>query len=357
MFNADKVIDLYFRNMQAESIERRSDLNKINKRIRFSKLKDEESSNHESNENLEQISDINSPLSIGESSTKQILNVNSVASPCSNSDLMLEEDSEIFYDCNVVETQLPCEKSVLSVDPKEFSGSRVLDQGVFPCLPSHGKTLTRTRNEFQVRSFCPENPNDRSDFVYIGLEKQQQLLINAKNHEEKKLKLQFNMDGLPLINSGGVEFWPILGKVHFHYDLYDPFIIAAYKGIGKPAILSRYLDEFVKELNHLLENGVIIECEHFEIEVMCFICDTPARAFIKNISGHTGFYACERCTVKGSKSENRTIFPSITAPMRTDESFRTQKQPEHHNGVSPLLKIVPAINMIFHFSLDFMHLC
>ena len=66
----------------------------------------------------------------------------------------------------------------------------------------------------------------------------------------------------------------------------------------------RVLDELLHGQNHLLENGVIIECEHFEIEVMCFICDTPARALIKHISCHRGFYACERCTEKGSITKN-----------------------------------------------------
>ena len=47
----------------------------------------------------------------------------------------------------------------------------------------------------------------------------------------------------------------------------------------------------------------------------------------------------------------------MTADKRDDSSFRQQKQPEHHNGRSPLLNIFPAINMIYIFALDFMHLC
>ena len=89
----------------------------------------------------------------------------------------------------------------------------------FPCLPSHGKNLTRTKNLFTLSPFCPENPLDRSEFAYIGLSKQLERVINPKNHSEKHLKLQFNIDGLPLFKSGGVELWPILGKVHFQSDL------------------------------------------------------------------------------------------------------------------------------------------
>ena len=83
-------------------------------------------------------------------------------------------------------------------------------KGKFPCLPSHEKNLAKTRSQFTVKSFYPEDPSDNSVFVYTGLARQLQRIVNSKNHAEKKLKLQFNLDGLPLFRSGGSEFWPIL---------------------------------------------------------------------------------------------------------------------------------------------------
>ena len=77
------------------------------------------------------------------------------------------------------------------------------------------ENLIKTKPEFSVELFCPENSLDTSEFMYIGLAKQLQGVINPKNHTEKKLKLQFNMDGLPLFKSGGIELWPILETVHF----------------------------------------------------------------------------------------------------------------------------------------------
>ena len=91
---------------------------------------------------------------------------------------------------------------------------------VFPCLTKHGKNSTKTKSEFIVSSFCPEDPSDNSEFLYVGLAKQLQRLVNSKNHTVKNLKLKFNMDGLPLFKSGGMEFWPILEKIHFYPDLY-----------------------------------------------------------------------------------------------------------------------------------------
>lgn len=50
------------------------------------------------------------------------------------------------------------------------------------------------------------------------------------------------------------------------------------------------------------------------------------------------------------------MFSSIDADERTDASFRAQSQADHHNGVTPLLRIIPFINISSIFVLDSMHL-
>ena len=37
----------------------------------------------------------------------------------------------------------------------------------------------------------------------------------------------------------------------------------------------------------------------FDIRIKCFIADTPARAAIKCVKGHTDFNACEKCIIRG----------------------------------------------------------
>lgn len=70
-----------------------------------------------------------------------------------------------------------------------------------------------------------------------------------------------------------------------------------------------------------------------------FVCDTPARAFLKRIKGHTGFYGCERCTIKGELINHKLVFLSTNGSERTRESFMNQSNKEHHIGLSPLDKI------------------
>lgn len=58
-------------------------------------------------------------------------------------------------------------------------------------------------------------------------------------------------------------------------------IICVWCGDGKPTDLNDFLLPFVSELNNLLQNGVQINEFQLNILVRCFICDTPARSFIK----------------------------------------------------------------------------
>lgn len=90
------------------------------------------------------------------------------------------------------------------------------------------------------------------------------------------------------------------------------------------------------------------------MNVKCFVCDTPARAFIKCIKGHNSFKGCERCFVKGQKMDKTTVFLNVNCERRTNESFKDFEDPEHHTGVSPLC-ILEKINMIDNFVLDSMH--
>lgn len=60
-----------------------------------------------------------------------------------------------------------------------------------------------------------------------------------------------------------------------------PLDVAIWCGNTKPTDLNEYLKRFVDEMNHLLENGTLINNHRITIRIRCFICDTPARAFLK----------------------------------------------------------------------------
>ena len=62
--------------------------------------------------------------------------------------------------------------------------------------------------------------------------------------------------------------------------------------------------------------------------------------------------------MQGQRVDRRTIYPIHTNQCipRTNDSFRNQSNTKNHTGVSPLLEISPAVDMVNDFVLDFMHL-
>lgn len=104
--------------------------------------------------------------------------------------------------------------------------------------------------------------------------------------------------------------------------MYHPFVTAIYCGNGKPSDINKYLEKFVEEINHLQEHGILVNSRLFRIHIKAFICDRPARSFLKFIINHGGFYSCERCEVPGYRKYNRTLYSVTAGKPRTDSSFR-----------------------------------
>ena len=233
----------------------------------------------------------------------------------------------------------------------------ILRVRLIPDLPKSAKAFLRTTKAQYNIIPMPDSKGSMGEFVYFGVAKGLIECVNDDLHPNNLIELQINVDGVPLVKSGYQEFWPILCKVHCDADLYEPYPVAVYFGESKPASLDSYLNLFIEEINNLQRDGIEISGKHFAVTIKCFICDTPARSFLKCTIGHLGINACERCTVEGVRVENRTVYPDTNSEERTDASFRGSHQPSHHTGISPLLRILPFLNMIHIFVLDFMHLC
>ncbi|CAN7938331.1 unnamed protein product, partial [Ixodes hexagonus] len=114
------------------------------------------------------------------------------------------------------------------------------------------------------------------------------------------------------------------------------------------------LQAFVDDLNDLLEHGVLISGTQLEVRLGALICDAPAKAYVLSIVHHNGYFSCTKCTAEGEALNRRQCFPEMNAELRTNESFRTRKQEEHHRGTT-LLETLP-IDLIRQVPLDYMHL-
>ncbi|KAJ8671692.1 hypothetical protein QAD02_002951 [Eretmocerus hayati] len=192
------------------------------------------------------------------------------------------------------------------------------------------------------------------EFLYVGIRAKLITLIQQGLHPNLIIYLTINIDGFSPFESSSRKIWPILVKIFSKEDAYEPFTAGAYSGTKKPKNAYEFLFKFVQELIELLRDRILINGTHYVIKIKFFVCDSPARAWLKYWLGHAAIYACGRCEVEGITIDKTTTFPDLDAPNRTDLDFKTFAHPECHHGVS-LLSMIDDLEPITHFISDLMH--
>ena len=216
-------------------------------------------------------------------------------------------------------------------------------------LPKDPRTLLSTVQ------YCEVKEMGNGSYYYFGVSN---AIISQLSCESPPavdtLTLRVNIDGLSLSKSSKNELWPILAKIK-EMPRSNVFIIGMYAGPSKPPSAGEYLNDFVQDLKLLTQKGLDYNGKHYNVALPdAFICDAPARAFLKCIKGHTGYSACERCVVHGVYLSGKVVYPNLTEPLRTDATFENGCDEGHHHRVSPLQEL--GIGMVSSFVLDYMHL-
>jgi hypothetical protein len=205
----------------------------------------------------------------------------------------------------------------------------------FSSFPCDSRTVVKlAKFNVSIESIEP------GEYIHFGV--QPYLDQVKKLHPNlNKISLQINIDGLQVYKSCQLSLWPILG--YFSALNYYPFVIGAYCGNKKPGNVNDYLHKFINDIN---ENNLIIEC---------FVCDVPAKSFIKAIKGHNGYHGCDKCCVVGKNINRRMSYFDINSRTRTDAQFRAKEDEDHHTSATALIDI-PNLDMINAFPIDYMHL-
>ena len=184
-------------------------------------------------------------------------------------------------------------------------------------LPNNRRSLLQT----------PRNVGDSivdkcgGTYYYVGLEEAFTNFLSSNPTfpvPDNTINFDVNIDGVPLHKSTNQAFWPLLCQIgRFH-----PFIVAIFYGKSKPNDIREYLEDFLDDYRQLHEMGFVYKGIRYNVNLRCWICDAPARSFLKCIKGHSGYYACERCKVEGIRIANKIIYPThrVFQP-RTDEEF------------------------------------
>lgn len=178
--------------------------------------------------------------------------------------------------------------------------------------------------------------------------------INIPQNEE--FLLAVNIDGLPLSKSSNSSLWPILCSIKsIKILMKEVFLIALYHGPEKPKSANDFLKDFVNECIYLSTNGLLINSFKYKFRILMLVCDLPAKSYVLAIKNHTGHFSCTKCDQEGDMVNRVLCFPETERICkRTDNSFRTYAQPEHHIGTSRLLDI-PNFNVIDNVPIDYMH--
>lgn len=103
--------------------------------------------------------------------------------------------------------------------------------------------------------------------------------------------------------------------------------------MSKPSDLNAYFDVFVSEFQPLLMSGYLFNGVHYDILIHSFVCDLPARASVKYVKGHSGYFGCDRCHDEG-QWHSKLKFQSTNAAPRMDAEFADQTDQDHHLGTS-----------------------
>lgn len=192
-------------------------------------------------------------------------------------------------------------------------------------LPSDPRTLLKTPRETILKDVEP------GKYYHLGIEHGLQFLL--LNSDEKKFtnnicEVLINIDGLPISASSSSQLYPILMALFPHNNFVT--VIGLYHGYEKPKSANIFLRDLVDEAISLTNNGFVIDQFLYGFKIKGFVCDAPAKSFIKCVKGHTGYFSCTKCTQEGRFVNNRMSFSDIPFTIRSDDDFLNLRQEEHH---------------------------
>lgn len=220
-------------------------------------------------------------------------------------------------------------------------------------LPKDCRTLLHSGSK-KVLNLREVDPN--GIYFHFGLRegilRYSSIIVSPNN----VIKIAIGIDGLPLTKSSSAQFWPILAYILPHRN--HVFPVGIFYGSTKPKNSNDFLKDFISEILELTHTGIKInnETKVVVIEVIC--CDAPAKSYVLGVKGHAGFHSCTRCTHEGEYLKHRICFPYTENgnEQRNHEDYISMKNEEHHvTGIS-CLALIPNIDIVSLFSMDYMHL-
>lgn len=204
-------------------------------------------------------------------------------------------------------TTLPTDPRTLLLTPRKILLKDVEPGKYFHCGIKQG-----------LYYFCFLLLNTKSEVSFTNVNLQQNNICNVV----------INIDGLPISDSSSSQIYPILMSLHPHDN--NVTIVGLYHGYEKPKCSNLFLRDFVEEAIFLTNHGFTFQNKYYLFKMKGFICDAPAKSFVKCVKGHTGYFSCTKCSQEREFFKNRMCFPDTDFVLRTHDEFLNQTQVEHH---------------------------
>jgi hypothetical protein len=226
-------------------------------------------------------------------------------------------------------------------------------QDCFKYLPKDPRTVLKTPRTTKLRTVEP------GYYVHLGIaEGLKQIFDRIGRAPARMIDLVIGVDGVPFAKCGGHEGYPICGALKISDKKWHVFTIGVFHGPEKPFSANDFMKDLVNEALNLFNVGFTHLGQVIKVKIHNFCADAPAKSFTLFIKGHSGYFCCPKCHIKGKRKLNTTCFPALRrdVPLRTDVTFRAQTHKEHHTGKSILMNL-PYFDMIKNVSQDYMHSC
>ena len=188
-------------------------------------------------------------------------------------------------------------------------------------------------------------------YLYLGIRNGIMKMLDCISLKVNEISLDVNIDKFPLFKSSKLQLWTNLGS----FIGSNVLVIALLSGTSKPDCVNEFMDDFISEGNELKHTPIKIGDRQIKFSLKSFICDAPARSFIKCLIGHNGYFFCERCVVKGTWNSCVTCNDKVLFPQQCDVGFRGNIYEDHQTNISPFLKI-EGFCCTKQFPLEYMHL-
>lgn len=217
-------------------------------------------------------------------------------------------------------------------------------------VPLSLKTLIPNKEKTVVKRISP------GYYTHLGIRNQLRN-VDYLLLEYNEIIIDINIDGIPLFKSSRIQLWPILIKI-INIKSISVLPVGIYIGKKKPDDISEYMSDFVLETKDIIDNGIRIDHKILQLKIRAIVCDSPAKAFLCGIFGHTSSHGCTKCVQVAKKIDKVLSYSEKSAILITDDNFKKRIYTNHHkkefhSRLTPLETI--EVKMISQVALDSMH--